>query len=122
MNIMRISGLFIELDVLCVHLEGGAASVTVLLEIEADIDGVAVLQVVGLIAVSEGYAVHGNDGVREVQMEVPAFADSAGVAVIDEMTAEEQRTLVARTERLQTLKDLVHLPVHIAQFDLRLYI
>ena len=116
------SGLFIELDVLCVHLERCAASVTVLLEIEADIDGVAVLQVVGLIAVSEGYAVHRNDGVREVQMEVPAFADSAGVAVIDEMTAEEQRTLVARTERLQTLKDLVHLPVHIAQFDLRLYI
>ena len=116
------SWLFIEFDILCVHLERGAASVTVLLEIEAYIDSIAVLQMVGLIAVPEGDAVHCDDGVREVQMEVPAFADSAGVAVIDKMTAEEQRTLVARTERLQTLKELVHLPVHIAQFDLRLYI
>lgn len=83
------SWLFIEFDILCVHLEGGAASVTVLLKIEAYIDGIAVLQMVGLIAVSEGYAIHRDDGVREVQMEVPAIADSAGVAVIDEVTAEE---------------------------------
>lgn len=83
------SWLFIEFDILRVHLERGAASVTVLLKIEAYIDSIAVLQMVGLIAVSEGYAIHRDDGVREVQMEVPAIADSAGVAVIDEVTAEE---------------------------------
>ena len=55
-------------------------------------------------------------------MEVSAIADGAGVAVIDEMTAEEQRTFVTGTERLQTLENLVHLPVHIAQFHLRLYV
>lgn len=83
------SWLFIEFDILCIHLQSCSAAIAILLKVEADIDWIAVLQMVGLIAVSEGDAVHCDDGVREVQMEVPAFADSAGVAVIDEMTAEE---------------------------------
>ena len=60
------SGLFIELDVLCVHLERCAASVTVLLEIEADIDGVAILEIFGCVPMSKSNTIHRNDRVREI--------------------------------------------------------
>ena len=60
--------------------------------------------------------------VGEIQMQVFAFAYSTCIAVVDQMAAKEDGTFVARTERLQTLQDLIHLPVHIAQLHLRFYL
>ena len=63
---MLDSDLFVEFDILRIHLQGRAAAVTVLLQIEAYVDGIAVLQMVRFFAMPEGYAIHRDDGVRKV--------------------------------------------------------
>ena len=74
------------------------------------------------VSLSERDAVHSYHTVRQIQMQMASFAHGTGVAVVDQMSAEEERTLVTRSERLETLEDLVHLPVHIAQLHFGFYI
>ena len=103
------------MNILRIHLEGGASSITVFLQIETYIDALAVLQMFGLIALPERNAIHGHYTISEVKMQMFTVTYCARVPVIDEVAAEEERAFVGRPKGLQTLKNLIHLPVHIAQ-------
>ena len=74
------------------------------------------------VSLSEGDTVHGHDTIRQIQMQMASFAHGTRVTIVDQMSAEEERTFVTRTERLQALEYLVHLPVHIAQLHFGFYI
>ena len=75
------------MNVLRIHLEGGTAAITVLLQIETYINAVAVLQMGGFIALSKGNTVHRYHAIGEIQMQMTSVTHSAGVTVVDQMPA-----------------------------------
>ena len=60
----------------------------------------------GFIALPEGNTVHRHHTIRQVEMQVLTVTHGTGVAVVNQISAQEERTLIARSERLQTLQDL----------------
>lgn len=73
----------VQFDILCIHLEGGSPAIGVLLEIEAYINGFAVLQMDGFVTLSESDTVHSNHLVREVQMEMTSVTHGTRIPVVD---------------------------------------
>ena len=82
--------LFIQFNILGVHLEGGSAAIGVLLEVETDIDGFAILQMGSFVTLTERDTVHGDDAVGEIEVQMASVAHRTGVAVVDQMSAEER--------------------------------
>ena len=111
--------LFIQLDILCIHLEGGTTAIGVLFEVEAYIDASSVLQMFGFISFAKGDTIHSYYAIGEIKMQMASVTHGACTAVIDQMTTEEERSFISRSEGFEALENLIHLPVHIAQFNLR---
>jgi hypothetical protein len=105
-----------QFDVLRVHLEGCTASERVFFEIKADIYGISVLEMRGFVSLPESDTIHRYQTVCDIEMEMLAFAHGTRVAVVDQIAAKEERSLIAGTERFEALKDLVHLPIHLREF------
>ncbi len=77
----------IQFNILCIHLQCTSTAVTILLQIETDIDAVAVLQMSGLVALSESDAVHRYHLIRQIQMQMASVAHRARVAIIYQVAA-----------------------------------
>ena len=97
-------------------------AIGILVQIETHISRFTVLQIDCFVPFSEGYSCHCDDPVSQIQMEMPSVTDGAGTMVVDEVAAKEEGSFVPRTKGFETLEDFIHLPVHVAEFDLCLYI
>ena len=95
----------------------------ILLQLVAEVDGVAVLQVERFFALTKGNAGDGGGAVGEVEPQVFAHTSYASrIAVVDHVAGSEHGSRVAGTKGLQVAQQVEELRRDILEIDLSLYI
>ena len=76
----------IQFDILRIHLERSATAITILLEIEADIDTIAILYILRFISLPKCNTIHRQNAVCQIQVQMLTVTHRTCIAVINEVS------------------------------------